>query len=237
MKGISILPESSGIEHGQHRGRYQARQRNQNIGNASGNLGLIAGIRRNMRLFLSGQNFLMPELRPAHGPEIKVQSNNQKHKAQTEYGIEIPGNAGDKNHKGSFRHGFGNQIRAYRHRPGRNRCNNADGGRRGINDKGQLFPGNPLRIGHRFHDSAHRKTVKVIVYENHNPQKHGGKQGLSSGFQFPAGPVSVLPNPARSVDDADKRAQKSAEYRNLQIEFCSQYFQRYLCGTNQKIAA
>lgn len=53
----------------------------------------------------------------------------------------------------------------------------ADGRSRGVNDIGQLLPGDPVVVGHGPHDGSHGEAVEVVIEENGHTQEPGGKNG------------------------------------------------------------
>ncbi len=148
-----------------------------------------------------------------HGAEIYLHQYQCDHHDDSQDRIEVIGNGADKNGESVFAlHKAGNGCR-----PGRDRCDDADRSRSGIDQIGQLRAGNFVLIRNGFHDAAHGETVKIIIDKDQYAECNGGKLCTGSCLDLLPGKMAEGCGTACTVHQADHGAQDYEKYQDTYI--------------------
>ena len=110
----------------------------------------------------------------AHGAEIRICQADESHHSDGEQSVEIIGDGGNKRGKVTGECPGCLEVASHCGGPAGNRCDDADGRGRGINNIGQLSARNFVGIGDRLHNRADGKAIEIVVDEDERPQTAGG---------------------------------------------------------------
>ena len=83
--------------------------------------------------------------------------------------------------------------------PGGDGSDHADGGGGGVNEIGQLRPGDLLILADRAHDGANGQAVKIVVHKDQHAEKESGEHRAHSGFDMLLRPAAKGGGTARPV--------------------------------------
>ena len=124
---------------------------------------------------------------------------------------------------GAQEHGKAVDAGAFRHRgghrsgPAGHRCNDADGRSGGVDEIGQLCPGNILPVGHRAHHRAHGQAVEIVVHKDQHAQHQGGQLRPGPGVDVAGGPPPKGGAAAGFVHQCHQDAQHHQKYQDAYI--------------------
>ena len=135
----------------------------------------------------------------AHCTEVNIKKNDGDHHDNSEECIIVIGNCPDKDRKAILAfHETGNSSG-----PGGDWSNNANRCGCGIDQICQLRAGDLVLIRNRAHNASYRKTVKIIIYKNQNPQCNCGKLSPGTGLDLFLGKMSESSGTACTVHQTD----------------------------------
>ena len=148
-----------------------------------------------------------------HGAVIDFHDGQTDHHGNGQQGVEIKGDGLDKQGQSVLAfHKAGNRCR-----PGRNRGDDADRRCRGIDQIGQLCPGDPVLIRYGAHDAAYRQAVKVVVDKDQYAQDNGSQLSAYPGFDLLGSPAAEGGGTARFVHQAHHCPQDHQKYQDPQV--------------------
>ena len=117
--------------------------------------------------------FLIPlsiDFSSAHGPKVVTCEADKDHENKAQQRIEVPRNSGDKRAQFAFKRTGVFQRRPHGRRPRGNGRNDADGGRRTVDDVRKLFAADAVKVRQGSHDGTDREAVKVVVDKDRKAQ-------------------------------------------------------------------
>ena len=149
----------------------------------------------------------------SHGPEFHAHDNHGNHHKKREDRVKVIRDGPDKNGKSIFAFHKAGHGR----RPGRNRRDDADRRRRGVDQVGKLCPGNPEFIRNRAHDASDGQAVKIVVNKNQDAEKHRRKLRAGTALNPLRGEPSEGGRTAGLVHQADHGAEDHKEHQNPHV--------------------
>ena len=149
----------------------------------------------------------------AHGAVIHLQHRDANHHDDGQQGVEIVGDGPDKNGEPVL---SGNKT-GHSRGPGGDGGDDAHGGCRGVDQVGQLGPGDVVLVCHRTHNAPHCQAVKIVVDKDQHAQKDGGKLGPCPRLDVFLRPLAEGGRASHLVHHADHDAKDDKEHDNPHI--------------------
>ena len=148
-----------------------------------------------------------------HGAVINPQKDDQQHHNQGQQRIEVIRDGLYKNADTVFPfYKAGN-----RRGPGRNRRNDADRRRRGVDQVGQLGAADVIFVGYRTHNGTHGQAVEIVINENQAAQQHGCQLRTGTAFDMRGRPLTERGGTAGTVHQLHHHAQNNQENQNAYV--------------------
>ena len=214
--GDKVLPgeKTAGVDHTHHTAHHQHRDGQHQI--QHGTLGFIhLLVHHGVRVGPGEQIAVFHRIFFVfgHGAEVHIEHYQPYHHHKGEQGVEVVRNGADEQVQplsvlGKGGHGSG---------PGGDRRYNADRRGGGIDEVGQLGPGNTMLIGNGPHDAAHGEAVEIVVNEDEAPQHNGGQLGPRPGLDIFLGPASKGGGASRLVHQAHDGPQNNQEDEDAHV--------------------
>ena len=148
-----------------------------------------------------------------HGAVVHLQDHQTEHHNNGQQGVEVVGNGPDEQR----------QAAAVLHEAGHSRRPGADGGndadRRGggVDEIGQLGPGDVLLVGDGPHDAAYGEAVEIVVNENQHAQQNAGQLSAGTALDVVCRPPAEGRGAAGLVHQADHGAQNHQENQDTHV--------------------
>ena len=141
-----------------------------------------------------------------HRAEVLLKEQHEEHEEDGEQRVEVVGDGGHEGVEAVLAH-----VAAHGHRPRGYRRDNADRGRRGVDDPGELLVADAELVRHRAHDGAHGKAVEVVVHEDDDAEQRREDRGGTGVLHVRGHPLRIGAGAAGRSDDHGKRSQKRKE--------------------------
>lgn len=155
-------------------------------------------------------------LKLSHGAKVQFGEGQHHNHYQGEQGVEIKGDGGQKQAHYIVHAGLVH-LGGHRGGPAGDRGDDAHRGRCGVQDVGQLGPGDAVAVGDRAHDGAHCEAIEVVVNKNHTAQGTGDKLRRLAGLDPLPGPGPIGCRAACLGDHHYQGAQNSQEQQDVGI--------------------
>ena len=215
-QGQARLPAAAAAQHrhAPHHRDDQARRGQQQVHRPAP--GAVPALRRSL-----GPGRLLPEgqLLPAvHGAEIPARQGHQKHQPQHQQGIEIIRYGLNKQGEAVDMAVIRRDVRRHGGGPGADGGQDAHRGGGGVDDKGQLLPGDPAAVGDGLHDGPHRQAVEVVVQEDQAAQARRGRYRPPAGPHPAGGPLPEGPGAAGPGKQHHNGPQQHVKEEDLQVD-------------------
>ena len=156
--------------------------------------------------------------RQSHGTVVELAHGENDHHHYRENGVEVIGNGLHKElqpvgavHKARDSGG-----------PGGDGGDDADRGGGGVDEVGQLRPGDAVPVGQRLHHGAHGQAVEVVVDEDEHTQDDGRELGADLGFHVLHRPAAKGRGAAGPVHQHDHTAENDEEDQDADVPGVSQ---------------
>ena len=207
-------PEAAGIDHADDTADYQHRNGEHQVHDGALVLvdlivhhGIGVGAGEQVSL-LNGVSLI-----PGHRAEVHLHHHQADHHHQSEQGIEVIGDGSDEQVQalavlGKAGHGGG---------PGGDGGDDAHGSGGGIDDIGQLHPGDVVLVGDGPHDAAHGEAVEIVVNEDEAAQQDRGQLRPHPGLDILLGPAAKGGGAAGLVHHAHHSAQDDQEDQDAHV--------------------
>ena len=148
-----------------------------------------------------------------HGAILDLHHNHGDHHHNGEQGVEVEGDRLDEDGQAlAVGH-----IAGHCGGPGADGGDDAHRGGGGVDEVGQLHPGDVVLVGDGAHDRAHGEAVEVVVNEDQNAQHDGGQLRPHPAFDVLGGPAAEGGGAAGLVHQADHSAQDDQEDQDAHI--------------------
>ena len=152
-------------------------------------------------------------LKAGHGAEVHLHEHQAQHHHDGEQGVEVVRDGPDEEVQalallGEAGHGGG---------PGGDGGDGAHRGGGGVDDVGQLGPGDVVLVGDGPHDAAHGEAVEVVVDKDEAAQHNGGQLGPRPGLDVLLGPPAEGGGGAGLVHEAHHGAQDDQEDEDAHV--------------------
>ena len=214
---VHPVKEAAGVDHAEDAGRNQHQHRCDQVHNMALRLGAVVHVVA-VGAVLGGEQVAVFRvvLIELHGAEVSAGEDEEQAHDDGKQGIVVVGDSAQEHGEAvdarSIRHAGGD-----RRRPAGHRRNDADGGRRGVNQVGQLGAGDFLAVGDRAHDRADGQAVEVVVHKDHDSQQQGGKLCPGPGVDMGGGPPAKGRAAAGLVHQGHQNAQHDQEDQDPHI--------------------
>ena len=175
---------------------------------------IIAG-RGTLGGIIEDARFQGPPLGSGHGAVFQAGEAGEQHHDYGQPGIEIQGYHGQEGLEGvHIKAHFGKMGPDEGHDvgdPAGEGYEHTDGGSCGVDDIGQLLPGDPVVVGHGPHDGSHGEAVEVVIEENGHTQEPGGKNGAGPAGHPLGSPMAEGSGSAGAGKEAHQTPQEHEE--------------------------
>ena len=220
---VHPVKEAAGVDHAEDAGRDQHQHRCDQVHNMALRLGAVVHVVA-VGAVLGGEQVAVFRvvLMELHGAEVRAGEDEEQAHDDGKQGIVVVGD-------GAQEHGEAVDARPLRHaggdrrRPAGHRRNDADGGRRGVDEVGQLGAGHLLPVGDRAHDRTHGQAVEIVVHKDHHTQQQGGELCPCPGVDVLRCPAAKGGRAAGLVHQGHQDAQHDQEHQDAHIAAVGQF--------------
>ena len=109
-------------------------------------------------------------------------------------------------------------VRRHGGGPGADGGQDAHRGGGGVDDKGQLLPGDPAAVGDGLHDGPHRQAVEIVVQEDQAAQARRSRYRPPAGPHPAGGPLPEGPGAAGPGKQHHNGPQQHVKEEDLQVD-------------------
>ena len=152
-----------------------------------------------------------------HGAVVNVQHGDGDDHDQGQDAVVVPGNLAQEHADAGAGEAIGH-IGGNGGSPGGHRGQHAHGGGGGVDDVGQLCPGDLVALGDGTHDGAHGQAVEIVVDEDQHAQQHGHQLRAAAGLHGLGGPAAEGGGTAGLVHQVHHDAQHHQEDQDGDVD-------------------
>ena len=152
-----------------------------------------------------------------HQAEVEAQQRGKEHHVERQHRVQVERDRADEHLKAGHR-AARRDVGVDRRRPGRDRRNDADRGRRGVDEVSQLGAGNLVLVGNRAHDGADGQAVEVVVHKNQRTQQRGRHERGALALELFRRPLTVSAGAAGLLHEHNDHAQQDHEHQNREVD-------------------
>ena len=152
-----------------------------------------------------------------HGAVVNVQHGDGDDHDQGQDAVVVPGNLAQEHADAGAGEAIGH-IGGNGGSPGGHGGQHAHGGGGGVDDVGQLCPGDPVALGDGTHDGAHGQAVEIVVDEDQHAQQHGQQLRAAAGGDGLGGPAAEGGGAAGLVHQVHHDAQHHQEDQDGDVD-------------------
>ena len=152
-----------------------------------------------------------------HQAEVEAQQRGKEHHVERQHRVQVERDRADEHLKAGHR-AARRDVGVDRRRPGRDRRNDADRGRRGVDEVGQLGAGNLVLVGNRAHDGADGQAVEVVVHKNQRTQQRGRHERGALALKLFRRPLTISAGAAGLLHEHNDHAQQDHEHQNREVD-------------------
>ena len=177
------------------------------VGALEGTLGSGEQVVLHLGIVLMGQ----------HGAVVNVQDGNDNDHDQGQDAVIVPGNLAQEHADAGAGEAVGH-IGGNGGSPGGHGSQHAHGSGGGVDDIGQLRPGDLVALGDGTHDGAHGQAVEIVVDEDQHAQQHGQQLRAGAGLDALGGPAAEGGGAAGLVHQVHHDAQHHQEDQDGDVD-------------------
>ena len=152
-----------------------------------------------------------------HGAVVNVQDGNDNDHDQGQDAVIVPGNLAQEHADAGAGEAVGH-IGGNGGGPGGHGGQHAHGSGGGVDDVGQLCPGDLVALGDGTHDGAHGQAVEIVVDEDQHAQQHGHQLRAAAGLHGLGGPAAEGGGAAGLVHQVHHDAQHHQEDQDGDVD-------------------
>ena len=152
-----------------------------------------------------------------HGTVVNVQHGDGDDHDQGQDAVVVPGNLAQEHADAGAGEAIGH-IGGNGGSPGGHGGQHANGGGGGINDVGQLCPGDLVALGDGTHNGTHGQAVEIVVDEDQHAQQHGHQLRAAAGLHGLGGPAAEGGGAAGLVHQIHHDAQHHQEDQDGDVD-------------------
>lgn len=148
-----------------------------------------------------------------HGAVLDLHHHHGDHHHNGEHSVEVEGDRLNEDRQAlSVRH-----IAGHRGGPGTDGSDDTYRGGGGVDEVGQLYPGDIVLVGNGAHDRTHSEAVEVVIDEDQHTQYDGGQLCAYPAFDVLGSPAAEGGGAAGLVHQADHSTQDNQEDQDAHI--------------------
>ena len=214
---VHAFKEAAGVDEAEDAGRNEHQHRQNQVDDMAAGYGAVVHIVAVGAVFggeeVALQRVVLVEL---HGAVVGAREDEEEDHDDGQQGVIVIRN-------GAQEHGKAVDARTFRHRggdgrrPAGHRRDDADRGRRGVDEVGQLCAGDLLPVGHRPHDGAYGQAVEVVVHKDEHTQNKGHELRPRAGVDVGGRPAAKGRAAARLVHQGHQDAQHDQKDQNAHV--------------------
>ena len=154
-----------------------------------------------------------------HGTVVELHDGDEDNHRQRQQRVEVEGDGLDEEADAVF------IFDEPRHRSGprRERCDDADGRRSGVDEIGQFGAADPMLVGDGSHDGTHGEAVEVVVDENQTAQQHRGQLCPHPAPDMAGGPETEGRRAAGAVHHLHHGAQDNQKEQDADVPLVGEH--------------